>query len=214
LATVLIVGASRGIGLETVKRALEADHKVRALARSARRIPVNHPNLEKVAGDALDPSIVKRALDGADAVIETIGVAPSPAAILKPVRLFSGATRILVELMAEAGVKRLICVTGIGAGDSRDKGGFLYSGVLLPLVLRRVYDDKNVQEQIVRRSALDWVIVRPGMLTRGPRTGSYRVLTNPDEWRMGKISRADVADFLVRQIDDDTYLGKTPLLLG
>jgi putative NADH-flavin reductase len=214
LATVLIVGASRGIGLETVKRALEAGHKLRALARSARRIPIDHPDLEKIAGDALDPSIVKRALDGVDAVIETIGVAPSPEAILKPVRLFSRATRVLVNLMTETGVKRLVCVTGIGAGDSRDKGGFLYSAVLLPLVLKRVYDDKDVQEQIIRNSALDWVIVRPGLLTRGPRTGSYRVLANPGEWRMGKISRADVADFLVGQIDDDTYLGKTPLLIS
>ncbi len=133
---------------------------------------------------------------------------------MKPVKLFSTATRVLVDLMAEAGVKRLICVTGIGAGDSRDKGGFLYSAVLLPLFLRRVYDDKDVQEQIIRDSMLDWVIARPGLLTRGPRTRSYRVLTNREAWRMGKISRANVADFLVKQIDDDTYLGKTPLLIG
>jgi putative NADH-flavin reductase len=214
LATILIVGASRGIGLETVERALEAGHKVRALARSARRIPIDHPDLEKLAGDALEPSIVKSALDGAHAVIETIGVAPGPEAILKPVKLFSRATRILVDLMVEAEIKRLICVTGIGAGDSRDKGGFLYSVVLLPILLRHVYEDKDVQEQIIRRSKLDWVIVRPGLLTRGPSTGSYRVLTNPDEWRMGKISRADVADFLVGQIDNDIYLGKTPLLIN
>jgi putative NADH-flavin reductase len=184
------------------------------LARSASRIAIDHPDLEKVAGDALDSSIVKRALDGADAVIQTIGVAPGPQAILKPVRLFSSATRVLVDLMVEGEIKRLICVTGIGAGDSRDKGGFLYSAVLLPLLLKRVYDDKDVQEQIISNSTLDWVIVRPGLLTRGPRTRSYRVLTNPDEWRMGKISRADVADFLVKQIDDDTYVGKTPLLIG
>ncbi len=214
MATVLIVGASRGIGLETVTRALEAGHKVRALARSARRIPIDHPDLEKVAGDARDPAVVRPALDGVDAVIVTLGVAPGPAAVLKPVRLFSDATRLVVDQMTEAGVKRLVCVTGIGAGDSRDAGGFLYSVVVLPLLLKRVYDDKDVQEQIIRKSTLDWVIVRPGLLARGPRTGSYRVLTNPDEWRMGKISRADVADFLVRQIDDDTYLGKTPLLIN
>jgi putative NADH-flavin reductase len=214
LATVLIVGASRGIGLETVKRALEAGHKVRALARSARRIPIDHSDLEKVAGNALDPAIAKSVLDGVDAVIVTLGVAPGPGAIFRPVRLFSRATRILVDLMVEAEIKRLICVTGIGAGDSRDKGGFLYSVVLLPLLLRRVYDDKDVQEQIIRNSTLDWVIVRPGLLTRGPRTRSYRVLIDRDAWRMGKISRASVADFLVKQIDDNTCLGKTPLLIN
>lgn len=214
LAAVLIVGASRGIGLETVKRALEMGHQVRALARSADRIPVDHPDLEKLAGDARDASTVKRALDGADAVIVTLGVAPGPGAVLAPVTLFSRATRVLVDQMTEAGVKRLVCVTGIGAGDSRDKGGFVYSSILLPLVLKRVYDDKDAQERIIRDSALDWVIVRPGLLTRGPRTGSYRVLARPSEWRMGRISRADVADFLVQQIDDDTYLRKTPLLIG
>ncbi len=76
------------------------------------------------------------------------------------------------------------------------------------------YDDKDVQEQIIRDSTLDWVIARPGLLTRGPRTRSYRVLINRDAWRMGKISRASVADFLVKQIDDNTCLGKTPLLIN
>ncbi len=213
MATVLIVGASRGIGLETVKRALDAGHKVRAVARSAGRIPIDSPDLEKIAGDARDPAVVKPALAGADAVIETLGVAPGPGAVLKPVRLFSDATRIVVDLMMQAGIKRLVCVTGLGAGDSRDAGGFFYSFVLLPLVLGRVYDDKDVQEQIIRNSTLDWVIVRPGLLTGGPRTGAWRALTDPAEWHMGRISRADVADFLVRQIDDDTYLGKTPLLI-
>jgi putative NADH-flavin reductase len=214
LAKVLIVGASRGIGLATVECALEAGHQVRALARSAARIAIDNPDLEKVSGDALDATIVRRALEGVDAVIESLGVKPGPAAILRPVSLFSKATRVLVELMEETGVRRLICVTGIGAGDSRDRGGFLYSVVVLPLALRRVYDDKDAQEWIIRKSTLEWVIARPGLLTRGPETGSYRVLDNPDEWRMGSISRADVADFLVKQIDDDAYLGKTPLLLG
>lgn len=214
MATVLIVGGSRGIGLETVKRGLEAGHKVRALARSAGGIPIDHPDLVRVSGHALDPATVKGALDGVDAVIETLGVAPGLEVIFKPVKLFSKATRLLIDLMEEADVRRLICVTGIGAGDSRDTAGFLYSSVLLPTLLRRVYDDKDMQEQIIRDSTLDWVIARPGLLTRGPRTRSYRVLTNRDEWGMGKISRANVADFLVKQIDEDTYLGQTPLLIS
>ena len=213
MATILIVGASRGIGLETVRRGLEAGHKVRALARSAGRIQIDRPDLERVPGDARDPTIVKRALDGVDAVIETLGVAPGPGVIFKPVTLFSTATRVLVNLMQEADIKRLVCVTGIGAGDSRDKGGFLYAAIFLPLFLKQVYDDKDVQEWIIRASTLEWVIARPGLLTRGPRTGAYRVLTNPDEWRMGRISRADVADFLVKQVDDNAHLGQMPLLI-
>jgi NAD(P)H-binding len=119
VATVLIVGASRGIGFETVKAALEAGHSVRALARSARRIPVDHPKLEKMAGDALEMATVKRALTGVDVVTQSLGVSAGPEIILKPTRFFSKATRVLVTAMEEAQVKRLVCVTGFGAGDSR-----------------------------------------------------------------------------------------------
>jgi putative NADH-flavin reductase len=191
VATVLIIGASRGIGLETVKAALEAGHSVRAMARSARRIPIDHPKLEKIA--------------------ESLGVSAGPEIIFGPTRIFSKATRVLVTAMEEAHVSRLICVTGFGAGDSRGHGGFLYT-VAFHLLLARVYDDKDVQEWIIRRSKLDWVIVRPVILTDGPKTNAYRALVDPRDWTCGFISRADVADFLVKQIEDDAFLRKTPVL--
>ena len=212
MAIVLIIGASKGIGLETVKCALKAGHKVRAMARSAVRIPVRHANLETVTGDALDANAVTRALTGVDVVIQTLGVTAGPEFLFKPVRLFSVATRVLVAAMEETGVRRLICVTGLGAGDSRDRGGMLYN-TAFHLFLGRVYADKDVQERIVRNSKLDWMIARPGILTRGPMTGGYQVLDNPDDWRCGFISRADVADFLIKQIDDNQYLGKMPVLI-
>jgi putative NADH-flavin reductase len=211
MATVLIIGASRGIGLEAVKAALEAGHSVRALARSARRIRLDHPKLEKMAGDAFEMATVKRALTGVDVVIQSLGVAAGLESMLKPTRFFSKATRLLVTAMEETQVKRLISVTGFGAGDSRGRGGFLYN-VVLHLLLGRVYDDKDVQERIVRRSKLGWVIVRPVILTDGPKTNAYRALVDPRDWTCGFISRADVADFLVKQIDDDALLHKTPVL--
>jgi NAD(P)-dependent dehydrogenase (short-subunit alcohol dehydrogenase family) len=102
VATVLIIGASRGIGLETVKAALKAGHSVRALARSARRIRVDHPKLEKMAGDALKMATVKRALTGVDAIIQSLGVSVGLETMFKPTRLFSKATRVLVTAMEEA----------------------------------------------------------------------------------------------------------------
>ncbi len=211
MATVLIIGASRGIGLEAVKAALKAGHSVRALARSARRMRVEHAKLEKMPGDARDMATVKRALTGVDAIIQSLGVSFGPEMILGPTRLFSKATRVLVTAMEEAKVKRLICVTGFGPGDSRDCGGLLF-GAAAYLLLGRVYDDKALQERIVRRSKLDWVIVRPVILTDGRKTKAYRALVNSRRWRWGFISRADVADFLVKQIDDDAFLHKTPVL--
>jgi putative NADH-flavin reductase len=213
VATVLIIGASRGIGLETVKAALEAGHSVRALARSALRIRVEHAKLEKMAGDALQMATVKRALSRVDVVIQSLGVSAGPEIIFEPTRLFSKATRVLVTAMEEAQVKRLICVTGFGAGDSRGHGGLLYNAAF-HLVLGRLYDDKDVQERIVRRSKLDWVIVRPVILTEGPKTNAYRALVDPRDWACGFISRADVANFLIKQIDEDAFLHKTPVLMN
>ncbi|VTZ26641.1 Epimerase [Methylocella tundrae] len=213
MATVLIIGASKGIGLETLKCALNAGHTVRALSRSANKIPISHANLEKITGDALDRAAVNRAIVGVDAVIQTLGVAPSLEMIFKRAYFFSTATRILVTAMEEMGVKRLISVTGYGAGDSRDKMRFPVK-TAFSLLLGRVYDDKDVQERIIRNSTLDWLIARPVGLTNGPGTGAYRVLIDPKDWRSGSISRADVADFLVKQLDQDTFLGKTPVLVS
>jgi putative NADH-flavin reductase len=213
MATVLVIGASRGVGLETVKAALAAGHRVRAMARHVDRIDVADPNLETVAGDALDAGDVRTALAGVDAVVQTLGITPRPSAVVRGTRLFSRATRILVDAMTAAGVRRLVCLTGFGAGDSRGQGGLLYD-TAFKLLLARVYDDKNVQEHLIRHSDLDWVIARPVILTDRPATGRYRVLLDPKDWRGGFISRADVADFLVRQIDDDRYLRKAPVLLG
>ena len=198
--------------MEAVKCALKAGHKVRALARSA-DIPVSHPDLEKIVGDALDGSTIRGALGGVEVVIQTLGVEFGPETILRGTRLFSEATRVLVNAMQDAGVQRLISVTGLGAGNSRDKGGFLYDAAF-HLFLDRVYLDKDAQEWIIRKSNLEWVIARPGVLTNGPITGTYRVLVDPHEWRSGFIPRADVADFLVRQINDDALLGQTPVLTG
>jgi uncharacterized protein YbjT (DUF2867 family) len=214
MVRVLIIGASRGIGLETVRAALRADHSVRAVARSAASIPIQDANLDKVSGNALDPDTIRNALRDIDVVIQTLGVHFSPRLVFEGTRLFSESTRILVEAMKTAGVKRFITVTGLGAGDSRGHGGLLYNAIVFPLLLKRVYDDKDVQEWIVRTSGLDWTIVRPGLLKDSPATGRYRVLMAPTDWRFGAISRADVADFLVRQVDDRTLIGATPLLIS
>ena len=197
-----------------MKAALRAGHSVRALARSAVSIPVQDAGLEKVPGDALDSDTIRNALKDVKVVVQTLGVDIAPRAIFEPTTLFSLSTRILVDAMKEAGVKRLIAVTGLGAGDSRGHGGFLYDAVAFPLLLKRVYDDKDVQEWVIRSSGLDWTIVRPGLLTNRPATGQYRALTAPNDWQFGTISRADVADFLVRQVDDPALIGTIPLLIS
>ncbi len=212
MARVLIIGASKGIGLETTRQALEAGHRVRALARSAAASGSSNANLEIIRGDALDRRDIAAALDGIDVVIQALGVS-SLGDLFRPVSLFSDATRILVSAMEGQAVKRLITVTGFGAGDSRASISCLQRLPFL-MVFGRAYADKSMQEQLIKDSSLDWTIARPGVLTNGLRTGRYKILDEPSEWRNGIISRADVADFLVRQIEDRTRLRKAPVLVN
>jgi putative NADH-flavin reductase len=210
MANVLIIGASSGIGRETLPAALEAGHRVRACSRSAEGIALSDAALEKRAGDARNEADIDSALEGIDVVVQALGV--GAADLFGPVTLFSESTRILVSAMQRRDIKRLIAVTGFGAGDSREAvGSFQY--IPFRLLLGRAYDDKDVQERMITNSSLDWTIVRPGILTRGPKTARYEVLVDAARWRNGFISRADVADFIVRSIDSVEYIHRAPVLV-
>ena len=207
----LIIGASGGIGLRTVERALEDGHAVRAVARRASAIEIDDPLLEKCDTDATDAEALRPALEGATAVIQAIGVAPSLQRTLKPVDLFSKSTAALLPEMERAGIRRLVTVTGFGAGDSRNAMSLIERTGHRAL-LGRAYDDKDIQEEMIRASNLDWLIVRPTILTNRPARGTYKVLLDPEEWRNGLISRADVADFLVREAVAPRHSRSTPVL--
>ena len=208
---VLIIGASKGIGLATTKAALAAGYDVRAFARSAAAMTLSDPRLEKAQGDATRKQDVEAALAGVDAVILTLGVGLGE--LIKPVHLFSDATRVIVTAMTASSVKRLICVTGFGAGDSRASIGLLQR-VPFQIVFGRAYDDKTRQEDLIKQSGLDWTIARPGVLFNGPKSSRYKVLRESSSWRNGIISRASVADFLVKQVEDRSYLRAAPVLVN
>lgn len=206
---ILIIGASSGIGLELVKQAIDAGHHVTAMMRD-KSIFDDHPHkrLKLRQGDVLTRKIVEGACVGQDAVCMTIGMVPSS----KPVKLFSEGTRNVLDGMQKAGVKRLLAVTGIGAGDSEGHGGFFYDKVTRPVLLRHIYDDKNRQEELIRDSGCDWTIVRPALLTRTAMTGDYRVLTDLTDITARKISRADVAHFMLGELEHPAYIHQAPLL--
>jgi putative NADH-flavin reductase len=204
----LVIGASRGVGRQLVQQSLEAGHTVTAMARHPRDLPREEARLRVVAGDILEAAQVREALLGQEAVCLTIGVGIT----LKPVTVFSRGTQNVLAAMAEHGVRRLLCVTGIGAGDSKGHGGFLYDRIINPLLLGTIYQDKDRQEALIRASATDWTIVRPGFLTNGPKTCRYRVLTDLRSVTAGRISRADVAHFLLTELAANRYLRQTPLL--
>ncbi len=210
MAKVLVIGAGRGVGLETVWQALEAGYEVQALARSASAIEIEHKNLNKIDADATDSEALETAVAECDVVITTLGIAPT----FSEVTLFSKTAANVIEAMQKNDVRRLIAVTGLGAGNSKGTGGLLYANFLQPLMLGPIYEDKNREEKIIQDSDLEWTIVRPGFLTRLPKRSDYHVLIEPEEWRAGFITRSDVADFLVKQIADRTLIGKTPMLVN
>ena len=208
---VLIIGASGGIGLETIKRSLVDGHQVRAFSRSSDQLQISNPKLEKWRGNALNLEEVENALDGIDVVIQVLGVRTSE--LFRPINLFSESTRIIVSAMERLKVKRLIAVTGFGSGDSRKAINCLQR-VPFQFFLGRAYADKDIQEHLIISSQLDWTLVRPGVLTSGKFSGNYKIISDPSEWRNGIISRADVADFLVRQMTEIEYLRLAPVLVN
>jgi putative NADH-flavin reductase len=205
---ILIIGASRGIGRQLLDQALAAGHAVTAMARSPERLAVRHERLRVVKGDILDPASVAQAVEGQDAVCCSIGVK----APWDQPGLFSRGTKNLLGAMKQSGLRRLVCVTGIGAGDSKGHGGFLYDRILRPYLFGPIYPDKDRQEALIEASDVDWTIVRPGFLTNGPLTAKYRVLTDLTGVTAGWISRADVAHFLLQVIESGRYLRQAPLL--
>jgi len=212
MASITVIGASSGVGLACVRDALARGHDVRMFARSASATDIDHERLEKLDGNALDADDVARAVAGADVVLQTLGMPLGPKLVTGPITLFSESTRVLLPAMQSAGVRRIVALTGFGAGDSYpavtalQRPGFR-------LVLGKAYDDKGEQESMIKAADLEWTIARPGVLRNGERSGKYRILTHPERWRNGVIRRADVADFMVSATTSSEYIGKAPVLI-
>lgn len=207
-AKLLVLGATGGAGRLIVQQALGRGHTVTALVRSPAKAQ-DLTGVRLVVGDARDEAALREAVRGQDAVISALGTPISP---FSEVTLLSTATRALVRAMQHEGVARLVCITGVGAGDSRGHGGFAFDHLILPLLLRHVYADKDRQETIVRESGLDWVLVRPTVLNDQPGRGETRALTELGAFHGGTIARADVARFVLDQLRADTWLGRAPLI--
>ncbi len=205
---IAIIGASRGIGAELLKAAIEEGHEVTALVRDSAKLNISTPVLKVITGDILDSSSVAAAIAGQEAICVCIGIPPTR----KPVDVFSRGTQNIIDAIGKDSNQKLILITGIGAGDSKGHGGFFYDRILNPLLLATSYTDKDRAESIVKASNVNWLIVRPGFLTNGSRTGKYRVIENLSGVMAGKISRADVADFILKQLASPTCFGKTPLV--
>ncbi len=200
--TLAVFGATGGLGREVVDLALGAGYRVSALARDpAHGLAESDERVRVVIGDVADNDAVLRTVSGADAVACCLG---APALSRSLVR--SEGTRAIVRAMKETGVQRLLCVSVLGARESRKDLPLFLRYLLFPLYLRRVVADHERQEREIAASDLDWTIVRPPTLTDGPHTGDYEHgFSGSARGLTLDISRSDVADFMLRQITSAQY---------
>lgn len=208
MAKLAIFGATGKTGKHLVRQALEAGHEVTALARDPGKLGITGHHLKVVQGDALDPGAVERTVEGSDAVLNALGhVKGSPADLQVK---FVGA---LLPAMNKHGVKRLVSLTGAGVADPKDQPKLVNN--LIVFLLKRlnpaVLADGERHAELIRRSNLEWVLVRGPMLTEAPRKGRYRVGSVGVNTGT-RISRADLADFMLKQVTDNSYVRTAPMV--
>lgn len=207
---VLVIGATGGTGRQLVQQALEQGHQVTAFVRNPSKLQIEHPNLQIATGNVLDYASLESAMHGQSAVLCALG----HKRFFYPNKIQSNGMRNILRAMQAGDVPRLICETALGIGNSVGRLGLPHTFFILPLILPFYMWDKLRQEELIAASDRDWVIVRPGVLTNGAARGRYR--HGPDLgsylWPV-RISRADVADFMLKQLTNDIYIGAAPAIL-
>jgi putative NADH-flavin reductase len=203
----LIIGGTGGTGRELIKQALEQGHSVTALVRNPEKVNITHQQLNVIKGNVLAYDNVEKVVAGQDAVLSTLG----HKRFFIYTNILSEGTKNIINAMEKNNVKRLICVTSLGINDSRFKLGLYYTLFVIPIITFFYFRDKAKQEKLITNSNLDWTIVRPGQLTNGKKRGSYKHGTTVGNYILTKtISRADVAHFILSQLNNKLYLHKTP----
>jgi putative NADH-flavin reductase len=201
----VVFGSTGGTGREIVAQALARGHDVTAFARDPSKLGPPRERLFVVKGDVLDAPAVAQAVRGQDAVLSALGVSGG-----SPSTLCSQGVRNILEAMRRTGVRRLVCESAYGASESRSWGAYAR---FLRIFIRGIMKDKDRMEEIVRASDADWVIVRPPILTNGPRTGTYRI---GEDLRLAswfpKVSRADVADWMLNASEGKARARSAPVI--
>jgi putative NADH-flavin reductase len=198
---IVIFGASGRTGLELVNQALGQNHSVVAFVRNPAKFQIQHKNLSIARGDVLNKEQVENAVGGSEGVLFAVGGKPWEK---RPV--CTEGIKNVITAMQKHNARRLIVESAYGVKDTR-KGIY---GRLLWVIIKEIMKDKENMEDAVAESQLEWVIVRPTILTKGSKMGTYRVGHDLHLGILPKISRADVADFMLNQLQDNTYIHQTP----
>jgi len=204
----LILGATGGTGQQLVAQALEAGHNVTAFVRSPEKIPRGHDRLRLIKGDVVDSgTALADAMRGQDAVVSALGRGLS----FKSEHLIQRSVPPILSAMQSQGIQRLVFTSAIGVGETAQHLP-LFPRLMARFPLRNIYADKVFGDDLIRHSALAWTLVQPAMLTDGPLTGTYRSGERLEMRGIPKISKADVAHFILTEVEASRYVRKTVLL--
>ena len=203
---IAVLGASGTVGGLIVARALARGWSVRGQTRELARLPEREGPFTRHGLDPCDMGALVPFVAPTDAVVFALG-----SDRLGPTALFSTATRALIGAMEAAQVRRLVAITGVGVAETRGHGGFLYDRIVFPLFTRHRYRDKDVQESLIAGSDLDWTILRPApFAARVPETPLEVHLRIAPDLRLTRITRDEVADFVIAEIETGRYLREAP----
>ncbi len=205
---IVVFGASRGVGMKVVEQALQAGHSVTAFVRTQSTFRLQHPNLTVFQGDSMDMAAVEEAIAGQDAVVAALGPTRPPVP-----RMMEISAKNIVAGMMKHGVRRLISTTGAGVRQPEDRPKLAdhVIGFLLRLMVKDVVLDSAANVKVIQNSDLDWTIVRFPRLLDGDHTGKYRVgYVSKDS--STQFSRADAADFLLKELNEKKWVRKLPLV--
>ncbi|MCB9230023.1 MAG: SDR family oxidoreductase [Bacteroidia bacterium] len=212
---VFLLGATGNTGFEILKRLVSDQHQVRVLARNPEKLDLSgiagmqDGQVEKVKGGVFDSELLDAQFKGCEAVISALGTGTSN----QYTEIYSQGGRNILAAMRSSGLKKLITVTS-GLVDHSDPStdNFFLNRIIRPNYNKVYYDQTKWETILDDTRDLDWVCVRPPMLTNKPFTGVYRVNLNHVPPGGRKISRADLADFMVKQLDSGEYIRKKPTL--
>ena len=201
---IIVFGATGGTGKKLVEQALEQNHQVTAFVRSPEKMDLqNQSNLKIFKGDVLNLNQVVKAVENQEVVFCNLGTPASDKSELR-----TAGTNNIVKAMQANNVKRMICQTSLGFGDSKEVLPWHMKYLIVPFILKHAFKDHEQQERVIEKSELNWTIVRPGNMTNGKKTGVYKHGFKPTEKIKLKISRNDVSHFMLNQINNNTYLHK------
>lgn len=202
-----VLGASGRVGTCLLEQAVARGHSITAQTRSAGKL-AGSTSVNVIIGSPTDEAFLRQHIVGHDAVVLCIGIDSAG-----ETTLFSETTRAVIAAMRTANVRRLVAITGVGAGNTKGHGGWFYNHIIYPLFTRHRYADKDRQEAVIEQTDLDWTIVRPAPFTTKTDADPLEVWADvPAGLQLRSITPTEVATFILDSLESGGFIRQKPFI--